>query len=1571
MSRLGVSLLAAAYASAADPCASYLPLLATVPTCTSAQVTSNTAHVSHTASFLSPWIVIVGGYAISTGQPVTTNTVMLYNPSAAAPAAVIIPSLSVGYTAPKPIPTNVQPGTRAEHSAVVWDDAVFIYGGQNTDFMDDMWRLCLNFGGGSGRWDQVTPATSFSPPSRKGHTAVAYATNSTAMFAMVFGGMLGTTYKDTNDLYFQIMTKPAGSTACQTPRAIVTWQRVVTANSTNGPAPRSFHTMTLNSPGSSAYSSCAILYGGQSSSDNTIMDDLWALCPQTPSNALVPVEQQTYVWTLLTPLGATLPFPRFGHTSVVTLSNRLVVFGGSYRFPRDYLSDAWEFNLVLKRWTALSALLVDASEIPPRRFHTLTYTPQQHQLVILGGLDRYALKDASAIQCGYTSGLCAAGAIAMYCNATDHIACQPCVAGYFAALGAEQCSVCPPGTYSTAGSAQCSDCPMGTYNALPAAPDVSSCVRCPVGTFSQSTRATSFATCQSCPSGSFSNVVGSIQCTPCIAGTFSNANASVCSSCAAGTFSQPAASACANCAPGSYTPFAAMGACLACPTGMYSNASALQCTGCPVGTSSSRVMGTLADCAACAAGTYAETLGQSACVSCPDGSVSTAVGSASRSSCTLCPAGTYSKATKSACSACPRSTFGNQTGLSACFPCPANTFTNGTSPPASTSAAACVPCPVGSQFDAATGACVTCPPGTHRNTNTSGCVLCSPGSFTSSETEAQATQCTACSPMQVSSVYGAAACDVCGGGSYSSNQWSSCLSCSPPCPVGRNGFVCSNLGTCVYGGCVCTSNAYGIACGSTLQLNASTTSGVVFFSTPNQTILYDNVTSNSVTLARQGGCRGTVSVVVSVGGGNATAASGGLAAGWTTTATFTDQQVTKTIALPLHVVVGQGCASLRLVLSDPFPFQTTSNVSATDGANVLLLVQPTTIASTSVLQVLPTTTGYNVTVMVSNIAATTAAVSLPTAALPSINSFFYFDLNVDLTVVPLVPAMLAFLEVQFASKDWRFAHNMNATATFTNDATGLYNRLKAISSVTPSPFTGAFLNATYLSSLPWVVGALRQVVVVTAATSVSMATTNATAIRLACMQANVIPFFLTSTGAAPSLSALVASMGVGATLSYTLSTFVTTPWQLLQTATPMGFYATSNPYALVQAASGTGQVLTLSFRKTAPTDPPQSSVVANVLGLGVVLITIFAFAPSCFPIPIPPPSWPISTGWVAPYETSSDLASQWTIFASLSTPPPPLPPTLVALLTPQGPATSFQTTSKATFTQTFPVYLQPRTPLIVRGYVNGSVSTASIELVVAGATFAVRTAVPLTTNPSVPDWQFVYARVVLNQTTTSLQVVVNTSATLQVANLGVYPEPSFACQCGPGYYVRNGECWRCPSGFSCGGGVMSTCTKQTYSFGAFSACKPCLPGWTCAGGLALPCPKGTYTVDAMTCMPCPPGFKCVQGQKYRLQFIQVLNGWTKYSIAVGRRACRVHMRRPSRLNAVCVCQERMPRLQGQVHVRHARLGSRPTFDGITAFLVRLDRRRRRVPLCFDASRVQTTRLPVLARMSAPLAPRAQ
>ncbi|ETW03305.1 hypothetical protein, variant [Aphanomyces invadans] len=1438
---------------AADPCTSYPSLTVTPPTCTAVQVGSNTPHVSHTSSILSSWIVIVGGYAISTGQPVTTNTVMLFDP-AAIPASVVIPTLSVGYTVPKLIPTSVQPGSRAEHSSIVWDDAIVIYGGQNTDFMNDMWRLCVGSSGSSGRWDEVTPSMGFVPSARKGHSALVYATNSTTMVAMVFGGMLGTTYQDTNDLYFTIISKSAGSTACQTTRPIVLWQRVTTVtNSTGGrPSPRSYHTMVLN-PSSSAsrFSNCAIVYGGQSTVDNTIMDDMWSLCPEpsTPSNT--PVEQQTFVWTQLAPSGTKMPFPRFGHAAIVPIPNRFIIWGGSYRFPNDYLNDAWEYDLYLQRWIALALVVDGATPISPRRFHSATYTAQR-QLILLGGLDRYSLKDSSAIQCTYTSSQCAAGSVAMFCNATDEIVCQPCPAGYFAAEGARQCGVCPSGTYSTDGSANCTDCPMGTYNVQSASPSLASCERCPIGTFSTSIRATSYATCQSCPAGSFSNVVGSTGCTPCAAGTFSSANASLCTACVAGTFSAAAASSCSNCAPGSYTPFPSMSSCLACPLGMYSNATAAQCTACPLGTASSRVMGSLADCVACAAGSYADSLGQSTCTLCPDGSASSVVGSSSRASCTLCPMGTFSKAIKSTCTPCPRSTYAHQTGLAACFACPANTFTNGST--LATSMAACIPCPVGTQLHAASGTCTNCPPGTRRNVNTSGCVLCPPGSFTATEDDAQATQCTACSPMQASSSYGSSSCDGCTLGTYSSNQWSTCLACATPCPIGRNGLVCSNQGTCAYGGCTCNSNSYGFACGSIVQLAATTTSGVIYFATSNNTILYDNVT-NSVTLQREGGCRGALSVVVSTGGGNATATNGGLSVGWTATVTFTDQQVTKTLTLPLHTVT-QGCASLRLVLSDPYPSQVSSNVSATDGANVVILVQATTVATTSVLQVVATTTGYNISIAVSSTAATSTSVTLPPLAMPSINTFLYFDTNVDLTVVPLVPAMLAALEAQFALKDWRFAHNMNGTPAFINDAAGLYTRLNAIASVAATPFHGEFLNATYLSSLPWAPGALRQVVVFTAATAIA-ASTSAASIRQECVQANAIPLFFTSTGAFPTMSALASNMGIGAIRSYTPSTFVTTLGQLLEAESPVGFYVVSNPYTLVQAASGTRQAVTLSFRKATAMDPSPIFVVANALGLGVLQLTLFTSLSSCSPPPAAAPTWPVSTGWIAPYSLTTDLAAQWTLQTSPST-----QTTLVAQSSPQGPGMTIQTSSKASYAQMVPVHLQPATPLIVRAYVKGSVSTGSIELVLYASNGATRVALPLlTVNPSLPDWQFVYARVILNDTTMSLQLVVNTSTTLQVANLGMYPEPAFACQCGPGFFVHKGACQRCPSGFSCGGGVLSACTKQTYSFGAFATCKPCLPGWTCSGGLALPCPKGTYTTDATTCVPCPAGFKCFQGQK--------------------------------------------------------------------------------------------------------------
>ncbi|KAF0682923.1 Aste57867_24936 [Aphanomyces stellatus] len=1470
---------------------------------------SNTAHVSHTASYVSPFVVIIGGYSISTGQPVTSNTVEVYDPVA---ASVVFPSLSFGYVAPTTVvrapTTNFLPATRSEHSAAVWDNAIFIYGGQNTAIMGDMWRyiiisplvrmktssstsLCLASGGGSsGVWDQVTAAVASSfPIARKGHATAVYATNASAMTALVFGGTLVNSYQDVNDAYFVTIKKTAGTTACQNAQPKVTWQRVVTAANNTAPSPRAYMSVTLNPPGGT-FPSCMVVYGGIATATNIVNGELWTLCPKMAGPSLIPVEQQVYVWTLLAPVG-TAPNPRYGHTAAPTYADRFLVVGGSFMFPNDYMGDAWEYNMVLQRWIQQSLLVTGTTAIPPRRFHSMTTTPQG-VLVILGGIGRYALLDATSTQCPFASAQCAAGSIQMFCNATgqaralhpihchstnavDHV---PAMCGrIFRRRGRRAMRFLSPGpgTYSLVGSSSCTSCPVGTYSSITAAPSLQSCTPCPAGTFSQATGASSFATCLSCSAGTFSSAPGAPSCAPCAAGSYSGSNASVCALCPIGTFSQSQASTCSNCSAGSFAPFTAMGACLACPLGMYSNATASKCTGCPLGTANNALSGAFTNCVACTAGTYADTLGLTTCKVCPDGTASSVARSSSVLNCSICPLGTYASGLvgKTACVGCPNGTFANRSGTAVCLTCPSNSFTSGSS---ATSATACRLCASGTQFNATTGQCTACPAGSYATNATTagspGCALCPYGAYTTSLTDAQNTQCLSCSAMQVSATMGATSCQSCAPGSYSSNQWSTCLPCSSPCPVGRNGGLCSNQGTCVYGGCVCNATYAGYACQT--PLSTTTTAGVVFFATPNQTVLFDNVTTNVVTLQREGGANGTLRVVVSVAPpapttNNATTTSGGLPAAWSTTVTFATQQMTANVTLPVHAIAtgSGGCASLALVLLDVAPGTVPSCVSATDAKSLLLLVQATAIATTTIQLVSSTASGYALSIAVS----TTAASSTVTAALPvlvaPVNTYFYFDTNLDATIVPLVPAMIARLQGSYAAMSiaWQFLSNLNGNAStvFASDTTGLMTSLNAISTFPVASFNGAFLNTTFLPSLQWSPGALRTVVIFTTATSLA-STTVVSSIKQACLQSNVVPYFVVPSTKLSVTSALVTSLGLGAAAGYTINSFVTLPWQMLQTPTPALVYIVSNPNSLVQSVVSTAAAsLSITFRKATAVDPIQSTVVANVLGLGEVQLTLATFVPACAS-PLPQlTTWPLLNGWVAPFTTSADLASQWTLLSNASS----SSSSLTALLTmAQGLAVVSTNNATVSYGQRVTVYLQPNLPIAVRAYVQlplaSNTTSSSIELIVGGrGNFVARSAVPMTLNPNVVDWQFVYATVVVPQTLTSLQIVLNTTTTMKVANLGVYPDPAFACRCDPGFYVQNGNCKRCPTGFACGGGVLTQCTGPTYTFGAFSACKPCLTGWTCSSGLATPCPKGTFTSDATTCQPCPPGYQCLQGLK--------------------------------------------------------------------------------------------------------------
>ncbi|KDO34949.1 hypothetical protein SPRG_01011 [Saprolegnia parasitica CBS 223.65] len=1049
--RLVVAVVAAllSLGTAQLPCAAYTPLKAVLETCVSYDMPGpNTAHVSHTSSVIasSSALVVVGGYSISTGQPVIANTVQVYSPSS--PHTAIHPTLSIASGGPRTNTQQFLPGSRIEHAAVVWEDAIFIYAGTNTDIMGDLWRLCVGNPYTSGIWDQVLNATMYIPTARTGHSATTLLVNATSSVHLVFGGTLASSYAASNETVFMVLTKPSGGgVGCQSAVPSVTWQPMALLPNTSSPLGRAYHSMTLNRDES--FRSCFVLYGGQSLFNNSIFNDVWTLCP-TLSSTQASVEQQTYVWTQLEQLGTTPP-PRFGHTAIASYINRVVVLGGSFRFPSDYMSDGWEFNLALLRWLPLPLAYTNGSFLSPRRAHSTNYLNATKTLVLLGGVGRYALVTGNSIQCAYTSAQCASGLVQVYCNATGEIVCQPCAAGSYAAIGDATCRTCPPGTYAVEGASSCTLCPLGTYSGLVAAPSLASCLSCPKGTYSSVPQATSIANCTQCPAGTFAAQAGSSACSPCSAGYYSVGNATQCAACPGGTFSPPTASTCTNCSAGTYAPSTAMGACLGCPRGMYSNASALSCTACPLGTFSATTQASWAGCVACPMGSFGARTGLAACSACPDGTYSAVVGSATAASCIQCPAGTYSNGntTKAAaCAPCGLATYASSTGTAGCTSCPLNTITLATG---ATSSTLCVSCPIGSQRSLTRATCEACPPGTHRLHATAGCALCPYGTYTSSLTDAQNTQCTGCSPMTYSSGVGSTACTPCLPGTYALNQWAACLPCSPACPIGRNGGVCSYHGNCSYGGCSCSDGFAGVACETLApgltSITAANASGVLYFATPNMTLLFDNASSNSVLLARDGGYLGTLSAVVALAGGNGSVTNGGLPAAWATTVTFAAQQTSMSLSLPVAPISsGQGCTSIVLSLRN-LNAGSVSNVSLTDGASLTLLVQATSVSTTALVQAPSAVNGFNSTVLVASTQSSSLSIPLALPVAAVVETYIYLDTSLDPSYTPLLPALLAAVQQNYEAQgvDWRFYSNLNTTlSTFGHAASALHGAAQAI-----------------------------------------------------------------------------------------------------------------------------------------------------------------------------------------------------------------------------------------------------------------------------------------------------------------------------------------------------------------------------------------------------------------------------------------------------------------------------------------------------------------------------------------------
>ena len=177
----------------------------------------------------------------------------------------------------------------------------------------------------------------------------------------------------------------------------------------------------------------------------------------------------------------------------------------------------------------------------------------------------------------------------------------------------------------------------------------------------------------------------------------------------------------------------------------------------------------------CAAGTYQSG---TSCVSCPAGTVSSALGLQGSETCTNCPAGYYSNSGAASCTACSAGQYSSSPGSGSCSSCPAGTYST------NSGSSSCTPCPKGT-YNPNTGStsegyCMACPPGTangnYGGSSLSSCVPCAAGYYSPSS---GTIICPACPVGHFSPSPGLTSCTVCPAVAYYTPAGSSACHCNP------------------------------------------------------------------------------------------------------------------------------------------------------------------------------------------------------------------------------------------------------------------------------------------------------------------------------------------------------------------------------------------------------------------------------------------------------------------------------------------------------------------------------------------------------------------------------------------------------------------------------------------------------------------------------------------------------------------------------------------------------------------------------------------------------------------------
>lgn len=1470
--------------------------------------------ISHTSEALvapSPSVgdrlVIIGGIEYESAQPTVVNPLLVYSLNAntfAKPKDAILSSLTPQQptTSSKRVVDDkfASPASRVDHASFVRSNVVYVFGGQNKEFLNDTWRLCLDDSSTTASWDQLVAASdaitlAATPVPRVGHSFTQVFENATMIGALVYGG-ISDAYTELDGLHMAFIARPL-SPGCSDRSPKVTWRMLPAAPvslSVGAPSVRAFHSaMTTSVLFSSTSIVCLLVYGGKNAQQGIIFDELWRLCPPATATPPLIVEKQVHTWELLKPLGTT-PGARYGSSVAFIDEGKIALSGGSYTFPNDFLRDTWELDVNATQWVRLS---FDEDYTPPRRGHSLTFFQASRKLFVLGGKDRYVVVQKRLETTLYAAPYCKTGLRIALCEVTGMYVCIPCPAGTFLQSGTRNCVSCPQGTFSGVGAAECTKCPTGTYSTAVGKTSATPCTSCPVGTASSALGASTLATCLACQAGTFASSPGSSACATCPSGFYSNASAAACSLCKPGEWSAAGAPRCLSCTAGSFNPNSGSSTCFACPKGFVSGAGLDKCIPCPINWFTNSIGAADGSCQRCPQFSFTSVAGQTPCQICGAGY------SYNNVTCQPCSPGSYSTMlTSGVCQPCPIGSYTPNYGSAQCSKCPAGSTTLNT---AAKAISECTFCSSGQFLDG--NVCSSCTPGSFAFPS-GFCTKCAPGSYTSSATEAsRSDNCVSCPAMTYSGSEGATRCNACADTTFSLTGWKSCIACGLTeqqllgCKLGRNGVMCSGTGRCVYGGCACNDGWSSADCSAPTSASTTSTNTPVLYFPKAQTVLVEFPVSKSageaaVLIARSGRADVTLRALVHWTSSNFSNAP----SGFPMTVSLDAGVLNYTVKMMLTSLAPRAsCRFFTLTLRD-VANASPSAVSVESDSLITVFVDDMNDADGGGASPRPVSERYTAdysleraaSVRLDRVATTQATLSPTTPStaeslLQRLNILVAVDRRSASSIVYMLPALVAQLQTRYSvDRGIQLGLLVGNTSSVSSPPSAVFYRdtaeffAAAARLVTSSSqqdalswewmAAGLLQNASAWPSTDrrflWV---CNNYDLTLSATSPSSA---ALAFQAAARSQSVFSFFLQPPTTSPlSRGNTIAFTGVESLMqpvlferNEVLPTKMLEAHQARDAALPTQIDIVADRYALITSsqvlsfASGPGSlpVLKLLFALI-PTAASYSSALANVtLGIpGLFQLNVSMREPSraCAPPANTPPADPqLFSGWLDAWTPSSlaEVRRQWRsssatlnlqMYADSSSLFRTAASTVLVLSDSQKTRiTLVRTISGMDFSAGLSFVLRGymRTPSL--SYGNAVICHQKITMISSNGT--VEAAITHSSALSGGKWRYGWLQRIVPWDLDRVDVTLDCNMSvpgleIEWSTLGLLPDPAFACKCPRGFFND----------------VLSTGNAD-------GECVRCPAGSYCAAGVKRRCPNGSFSFGkAPSCEVCRDGWICIDG----------------------------------------------------------------------------------------------------------------